>query len=118
MRLRFQIAEGTDEEGAQRAYLGVSVEAPAVPDAEPAEGEENTAPAPDAGEPAAAKDAAPLADASKYTHKDRSTSLNYSSGADAEAAKKSPDERGAPKIGRNDECPCGSGKKYKQCCLH
>lgn len=23
-----------------------------------------------------------------------------------------------PKIGRNDPCPCGSGKKYKQCCLH
>ena len=21
-----------------------------------------------------------------------------------------------PKIGRNDACPCGSGKKYKQCC--
>lgn len=21
------------------------------------------------------------------------------------------------KIGRNDLCPCGSGKKYKQCCL-
>jgi len=21
-----------------------------------------------------------------------------------------------PKIGRNDNCPCGSGKKYKQCC--
>lgn len=21
------------------------------------------------------------------------------------------------KIGRNDKCPCGSGKKYKQCCL-
>ena len=21
------------------------------------------------------------------------------------------------KIGRNDPCPCGSGKKYKQCCL-
>ena len=20
------------------------------------------------------------------------------------------------KIGRNDPCPCGSGKKYKQCC--
>jgi preprotein translocase subunit SecA len=20
-----------------------------------------------------------------------------------------------PKIGRNDPCPCGSGKKYKQC---
>ena len=21
-----------------------------------------------------------------------------------------------PKIGRNDPCPCGSGKKYKKCC--
>ena len=20
------------------------------------------------------------------------------------------------KVGRNDSCPCGSGKKYKQCC--
>jgi SEC-C motif len=23
----------------------------------------------------------------------------------------------SPKVGRNDPCPCGSGKKYKQCCL-
>ncbi|HRK17780.1 MAG TPA: SEC-C metal-binding domain-containing protein [Hyphomicrobiaceae bacterium] len=23
--------------------------------------------------------------------------------------------REAPKIGRNDPCPCGSGKKYKKC---
>ena len=22
----------------------------------------------------------------------------------------------AGKVGRNDPCPCGSGKKYKQCC--
>jgi hypothetical protein len=22
------------------------------------------------------------------------------------------------KVGRNDQCPCGSGKKYKRCCLH
>jgi uncharacterized protein YecA (UPF0149 family) len=22
-----------------------------------------------------------------------------------------------PKIGRNDLCPCGSGKKYKKCCM-
>ena len=21
-----------------------------------------------------------------------------------------------PKVGRNDPCPCGSGKKYKKCC--
>ena len=25
--------------------------------------------------------------------------------------------REGPKIGRNDPCPCGSGKKYKKCCL-
>ncbi len=25
--------------------------------------------------------------------------------------------RDYPKIGRNDPCPCGSGKKYKNCCL-
>jgi len=24
--------------------------------------------------------------------------------------------RSGPKVGRNDPCPCGSGKKYKQCC--
>jgi len=22
------------------------------------------------------------------------------------------------KIGRNDPCPCGSGKKFKKCCLN
>ena len=24
--------------------------------------------------------------------------------------------REGPKVGRNDPCPCGSGKKYKKCC--
>jgi len=24
--------------------------------------------------------------------------------------------RSSPKVGRNDPCPCGSGKKYKHCC--
>ena len=26
--------------------------------------------------------------------------------------------RAAPKVGRNDPCSCGSGKKYKKCCLN
>jgi preprotein translocase subunit SecA len=26
-------------------------------------------------------------------------------------------QRTQPKVGRNDPCPCGSGKKYKKCCL-
>jgi hypothetical protein len=29
---------------------------------------------------------------------------------------KPPLVREAPKVGRNDPCPCGSGKKYKKCC--
>lgn len=27
-----------------------------------------------------------------------------------------PYRREEPKVGRNDPCPCGSGKKYKKCC--
>ncbi|KAA0258890.1 preprotein translocase subunit SecA [Deferribacter autotrophicus] len=33
-----------------------------------------------------------------------------------EKEKKKPIKRTQPKIGRNDPCPCGSGKKYKKCC--
>lgn len=29
-----------------------------------------------------------------------------------------PMRREEPKTGRNDPCPCGSGRKYKQCCGH
>lgn len=25
--------------------------------------------------------------------------------------------RKPPKVGRNEPCPCGSGKKFKKCCL-
>ena len=33
----------------------------------------------------------------------------------AHISKKPRDDEGK-KIGRNDDCPCGSGKKYKKCC--
>jgi uncharacterized protein YecA (UPF0149 family) len=26
------------------------------------------------------------------------------------------DDKSPEKVGRNDPCPCGSGKKYKKCC--
>jgi len=35
--------------------------------------------------------------------------------AEAMAQVQSPMQRDQPKDGRNDPCPCGSGKKYKQC---
>jgi SEC-C motif-containing protein len=37
----------------------------------------------------------------------------YSGGKDAGPVQF---QRDAPKTGRNDPCPCGSGKKYKKCC--
>ena len=32
--------------------------------------------------------------------------------------KKQPIRTAATKVGPNDPCPCGSGKKYKKCCMH
>ncbi|HCC43933.1 MAG TPA: zinc chelation protein SecC [Gammaproteobacteria bacterium] len=29
---------------------------------------------------------------------------------------KVPVTRSMPKVGRNDPCPCGNGRKYKKCC--
>ena len=34
----------------------------------------------------------------------------------SEAFNKAKPVKSGPKVGRNDPCPCGSGKKYKQCC--
>ncbi len=35
----------------------------------------------------------------------------------AEAAERARADRARVKIGRNDPCPCGSGRKHKKCCL-
>ena len=35
----------------------------------------------------------------------------------AEVSSQAPVHRSEPKVGRNDPCPCGSGKKFKKCCL-
>ncbi len=33
----------------------------------------------------------------------------------SEPSKRQPVRRTAPAVGRNEPCPCGSGKKYKHC---
>ena len=38
------------------------------------------------------------------------------SGSAAQSGVVSPDGKTVKKVGRNDPCPCGSGKKYKKCC--
>jgi preprotein translocase subunit SecA len=51
----------------------------------------------------------------------RRTSMNFTgpnqgaAPAGEEAGKTKPVVRDQPKVGRNDPCPCGSGKKYKKC---
>jgi preprotein translocase subunit SecA len=47
----------------------------------------------------------------QYHHADYDQAL----AGDGEPAKAQPAERALPKVGRNDPCPCGSGKKYKYC---
>jgi hypothetical protein len=45
--------------------------------------------------------------------------LDFSSESEGETATPKvlpPITRDRPKVGRNDPCPCGSGKKYKHCC--
>jgi preprotein translocase subunit SecA len=54
----------------------------------------------------------------RYQHTDYDAALAEEDGADtavATAPKPEPFVRRGEKIGRNDPCPCGSGKKYKQC---
>lgn len=48
----------------------------------------------------------------RYFKEDR---MVYAQAA-ADRAPQQPYERADPKVGRNDPCPCGSGKKYKRCC--
>ncbi len=72
----------------------------------------------------------------QYVHKDvsalgsREPAVATASGAPSRASssgneqalkaglkdKAAPVRRDQPKVGRNDPCPCGSGKKYKKCC--
>jgi preprotein translocase subunit SecA len=42
---------------------------------------------------------------------------NISTNSTDESQKKLPQKK-KDKVGRNDPCPCGSGKKYKKCCGH
>ena len=51
----------------------------------------------------------------EYKHAEASGLTGADAGEGFEAAQK-PMMRPGPKVGRNDPCPCQSGKKFKQCC--
>ena len=50
------------------------------------------------------------------TVKITNASLENLNNLDNDTVSKEPIKNEEPKVGRNDPCPCGSGKKYKQCC--
>ena len=52
----------------------------------------------------------------KETVEITNASLENINGIDNETTNHEPVKNEGPKIGRNDPCPCGSGKKYKNCC--
>src|SRR5262245_43732006 len=58
---------------------------------------------------------APAVENVQYQHAGYEEALANGDGGTATAAKAAPFVRHAGKIGRNDPCPCGSGKKYKHC---
>ncbi len=49
-------------------------------------------------------------------HKPKEQNLVFSGSGDGSRPRQEPVRRTQDKIGRNDPCPCGSGKKYKKCC--
>ncbi|HAF55750.1 MAG TPA: preprotein translocase subunit SecA [Thauera sp.] len=59
-----------------------------------------------------AAEAPPQVENVKYQHADYDEALGNSGEAQGGAQ---PQVNAAPKVGRNDPCPCGSGKKYKHC---
>ncbi|CAM3923214.1 preprotein translocase subunit SecA [Bordetella tumulicola] len=51
----------------------------------------------------------------QYHHSDYDEALANADAATPDAAEQQPVRNAMPKVGRNDPCPCGSGKKYKHC---
>jgi len=58
---------------------------------------------------------APAVSNVRYQHADYDEALAAASEAAPAAAAPPPFTRAGQKVGRNDPCPCGSGKKYKHC---
>ena len=58
---------------------------------------------------------APAVSNVRYQHADYEEALAAANAESAPAAAPAPFTRVGPKVGRNDPCPCGSGKKFKHC---
>ena len=52
----------------------------------------------------------------RRTEVGKPTTAGFAGDGQKAPVKKAPAVRKEPKVGANDPCPCGSGKKYKKCC--
>jgi len=100
----FQIREGVF-----RALTRIRVQVEPLPE----ENADQQAPEQAPEQPVEEPQGRPLA--REYRHKESAGQLSYSSGGAVSDEPRKPAKSG-PRIGRNDLCPCGSGKKYKKCC--
>ena len=57
----------------------------------------------------------PLADSLKILTGSGALGAEAAAAAAVDDAQEAPVVRNERKVGRNEPCPCGSGKKYKQC---
>jgi preprotein translocase subunit SecA len=67
------------------------------------------------------RDVRPVARVTSHRGPEEATALGPAALRELERAEPSPEAKPQPvtvgvKVGRNDPCPCGSGKKYKKCC--
>jgi len=60
-------------------------------------------------------EAQPAPENVQYHHSDYDEALAQTADSRSTDEEHKPFVRDAQKVGRNDPCPCGSGKKYKQC---
>ncbi len=51
----------------------------------------------------------------QFSHPDAESALGEGEAENPRVPDPTPFKRDTPKVGRNDPCPCGSGKKYKHC---
>ena len=111
----FEEMEGAIQDQIATTMYHVAVVQREAPPPQESESEGDPAPVNNAKETRAAEDAVRREQAKV---EDRLQSARASHGEDsspAEAQKRAKNADGK-KIGRNDPCPCGSGKKYKNCC--
>ncbi|MDR1657543.1 MAG: preprotein translocase subunit SecA [Deltaproteobacteria bacterium] len=59
---------------------------------------------------------AQISPAAEKTVTPQARNLSYNKSGSGKAQATLTERRSSPKVGRNEPCPCGSGKKYKHCC--